>query len=244
MSHSGELAPGDCSYFRFQAPHSGATARLSTRAVRPADRRTCSATKTSEAQRNWTDLRATCTSATSGTIGAVRRHERSHREDSTELRFSCQTLWRTTSFWGTVSYRWGKSSTYGESRESTRQVIWCSWSSDSTRICWTTSLVAEFKTRSSRNTSARRRSRTTCATPGSSNDTSRSVSPRHDHVTASVGPGCCDWQILRMIRPWPNGTRAKLQNKTCIGGWPNGTAKSSQLAWKPFNCLTTTAQSP
>ena len=34
------------------------------------------------------------------------------------------------------------------------------------------------------------------------------------------------------------------KNKTCIGGWPNGTAKSSHLARKPFNCLTTTAQSP
>ena len=32
--------------------------------------------------------------------------------------------------------------------------------------------------------------------------------------------------------------------KTCIDWWPNGTAKSSQLARKPFNCLTTTAQSP
>ena len=32
--------------------------------------------------------------------------------------------------------------------------------------------------------------------------------------------------------------------KTCIGGWPNGTAKSSQFARKIFNCLTTTAQSP
>ena len=32
--------------------------------------------------------------------------------------------------------------------------------------------------------------------------------------------------------------------KATIGGWPNGTAKSSQLARKPFSCLTTTAQSP
>ena len=31
--------------------------------------------------------------------------------------------------------------------------------------------------------------------------------------------------------------------KTCISGWPNGTTKWSQLARKPFNCLTTTAQS-
>ena len=32
--------------------------------------------------------------------------------------------------------------------------------------------------------------------------------------------------------------------KTCIGGWPNGTAKSSQLASNPASFLTTTAQSP
>ena len=32
--------------------------------------------------------------------------------------------------------------------------------------------------------------------------------------------------------------------KTDIGGWPNGTTKSSQLARKPFSCLTTTAQCP
>ena len=31
--------------------------------------------------------------------------------------------------------------------------------------------------------------------------------------------------------------------KICIGGWPNDTAKSSQLARKPFNCLHTTAYS-
>ena len=49
------------------------------------------------------------------------------------------------------------------------------------------------------------------------------------------------------LKPWLNGTPSSSQLepsyriKTCIGGWPNGTAKSSLLALKPFNCLKTTA---
>ena len=55
---------------------------------------------------------------------------------------------------------------------------------------------------------------------------------------------------FKSVKPWPNGTpnSSQLERsykiKTCIGEWPNGTAKSSQLARKPFNYLTTTAQSP
>ena len=58
---------------------------------------------------------------------------------------------------------------------------------------------------------------------------------------------------IRFLKPWLNDTTNSQANssqvtheiKTCISGWPNrGTAKSSQLARKPFNCLTTTAQSP
>ena len=60
----------------------------------------------------------------------------------------------------------------------------------------------------------------------------------------------CRPEIDTTLKPWPNGTpnSSKLEPsfkiKTCIGGWPNGTAKSSQLTRKPFNCLTSTAQSP
>ena len=35
----------------------------------------------------------------------------------------------------------------------------------------------------------------------------------------------------------------KITIKTCIGGWPNGTAKSSQLARNHSKCLNTTAYS-
>ena len=46
------------------------------------------------------------------------------------------------------------------------------------------------------------------------------------------------------IDGWPNGTANSSQLEpshkviTCIGRWPNGTAKASQLARKPFKCLT------
>ena len=57
-------------------------------------------------------------------------------------------------------------------------------------------------------------------------------------------------QTLRLTRPGQTvlPSQANLSQgtkiKTCIGGWPDGTAKSSQLARNLLNCLTTTAQSP
>ena len=62
---------------------------------------------------------------------------------------------------------------------------------------------------------------------------------------------CHGNSVLQCVtEQWSNGTPNSSQlepsckPKTCIGGWPNGTAKSSQLTRKPFNCLTTTLQSP
>ena len=51
------------------------------------------------------------------------------------------------------------------------------------------------------------------------------------------------------LKPWPNSTPNSSQFEpsynieTCIGGWPNDTVKSSQLASEPFSCLNTTAWS-
>ena len=57
------------------------------------------------------------------------------------------------------------------------------------------------------------------------------------------------YKIKTCISGGPNGTvmsrlEPSYKIETCIGGSPNGTAKSRHHAGKPFNCLTTTAESP
>ena len=55
---------------------------------------------------------------------------------------------------------------------------------------------------------------------------------------------------MSFLKPWPNGTPNSSQlepsykTTLCVGGWPNCIVKSNQLAGKPFNRLTTAAQSP